>query len=274
MSNEQDLSQEGKKIPEIDLNSEPDSHETGSDEIIELTDVVSEGTDPMQPDTDAPLLLDEEKPDLPRDEPAENVSAGDAGGTNFLSSWPETSEEIESAPPEDDFSALESSDFKFENDSAFETTPAEPFPEQSEERLDDVLADLEEEVSSFEKPEDILASLEKDESEDPGTPLDQPDEFLPAYEKPGKDEESVEDEKPLDALAALDEEDRVDETPDAISQTQDIPGISEEKMKKLLTEVIQETVDKAVRETVSEVTEKVIREAIETLKQSIASSEP
>ena len=265
MSNEQDLSQEGKKIPEIDLNSEPDSHATGSDEIIELTDVVREGTDPMQPDTDAPLLLDEEKPDLPQDEPAESVSAG---GTNFLSSWPEKSEEIEGAPPENDFSTLESSDFKFENNSAFETTPAEPFPEQSEERLDDVLADLEEEVSSFEKPEDILASLEKDEPEDPGTPFEQPDEFLPDYE------ESVEDEKPVDALAALDGEDRVDETPDAISRTLDIPGISEEKMKELLTEVIQETVDKAVRETVSEVTEKVIREAIDTLKQSIASSEP
>ena len=55
--------------------------------------------------------------------------------------------------------------------------------------------------------------------------------------------------------------------------THDIPGISEEKMKELLTEVIQETVDKAVRETVSEVAEKVIREAIDALKQSIASSD-
>ncbi len=254
MSNEQDLSQEGKKIPAFDLNSEPDSHGTGSDEIIDLTDVVREGKDPMQPDTDAPLLLDEEKPDLPRDEPAESVSAG---GTDFLSSWPEKSEEIKGAPPENDFSALESSDFKFENTSAFETTPAEPFPEQSEERLDDVLADLEEEASSFEKPEDILASLEKDEPEDPGTPFERTDEFLPAYEEPDEDEEAGEDEKP-----------------DAISQTQDIPGISEDKMKELLTEVIQETVDKAVRETVSEISEKVIREAIDTLKQSIASSEP
>jgi len=72
--------------------------------------------------------------------------------------------------------------------------------------------------------------------------------------------------------AGLDGNDEADEKPEETAATHDIPGISEERMKELLTEVIQETVDKAVRETVSEVAEKVIQEAIDALKQSIASS--
>jgi len=181
MSNDQDLFQEGKKDPTVDSNSGSGPDEFGSDEIIELTDVVSEGKDPFESDTDAPLLFDEVK-----------------------------------------------SDFKFEDSSAFE------------------------------KPEDILADLEKDEYK--------AEEFHSVYEGPD------EDEKPIDIPADLDGDDEADEKPGS-GITHDIPGISEEKMKELLTEVIQETVDKAVRETVSEVAEKVIREAIDALKQSIASSD-
>lgn len=170
MSNDQDLFQEGKKDPTVDSHPGSDPDEFGSDEIIELTDVVREGKDPFESDTDAPLLLDEEK-----------------------------------------------ADFKFEDSSAFE------------------------------KPEDILADLEKDELEPEEPQIEQTEAFPSGYE-------------------GLDEDDEA-------AVTHDIPGISEERMKELLTEVIQETVDKAVRETVSDVTEKVIQEAIDTLKQSIASSD-
>ena len=183
MSNDQDLFQESKKNPTVDSHPGSDPDEFGSDEIIELTDVVSEGKDPFESDPDAPLLLDEEK-----------------------------------------------ANFKFEDSSAFE------------------------------KPEDILADLEKDELEPEEPQIEQAEAFPSGYE--GLDE----DEKPIDVPAGLDGDDEA-------AVTHDIPGISEEKMKELLTEVIQETVDKAVRETVSEVAEKVIREAIDTLKQSIASSD-
>ena len=267
MSNDQDLSQEGKKAPTVDSHPESDTNEPGSDEIIELTDVVDEGKDPFESDLDAALLLDEEEPDhdpikLPEDITVEGLEppsfAAEKTDPAVVASDTPDSAEMKEAFPGDDFSPLESSDFKFEDSSAFEAADAEPFPAQSQENLDDVLAGLEKEASAFEKPEDILADLEKDE---------------------------LEDEKPIDVPAGpaviasdtlaewtLDGNDKADKKPEETAATRDIPGISEERMKELLTEVIQETVDKAVRETVSEVAEKVIQEAIDALKQSIASS--
>jgi hypothetical protein len=264
MSNDQDLYQEDKKNPEIDSDSESNSQALGSDEIIELTDMVSEGRDPLESDADAPLLLDEERLDHHRDELIDDAASDDIVPLSEVS---EKAEEMKDPVPEDPFSALESSDFKFEDASTFGAVDTETSPEPSQEGLDDVLADLETESSTFEKPEDILADLENDEPEDQETPMEQPDELLSGYE-------SLNDaEKPEDVLASLEEKHKDDEKPVEIAETHDIPGISEEKMKELLAEVIQETVDRAVRETVSEVTEKVIREAIESLKQSIASSE-
>ncbi len=260
MSNDQDLSQEAKKAPTVDLNPLSDPNKPGSDEIIELTDVVSEGKDPLQSDADATLLLNEEKSDHDQIDFTEALTAEGLEPPSFAA---EKTEEIKEAFPENDFSPLESSDFKFETATAFEAADADPFPAQSEEDLDDVLAGLEKDASAFEKPEDILADLEKDEPE--------AEEFPSGYEEPDEDEKP--DEKPIDVPAGLDGSDKTDEKPEEAVVTHDIPGISEEKMKELLTEVIQETVDKAVRETVSEVAEKVIREAIDVLKQSIASSE-
>ena len=264
MSNDQDLYQEEKKGTKF--NSDPESNfgVPGSDEIIELTDVVSEGRDPLESDAGEPLLLDEEKPDH---HPAELTDDVVFEGVDPLSGVSEKTEGMNDPISEDPFSALESSDFKFENSPAFGAFDTEALPEPSHERLDDVLADLQTEASAFEKPEDILADLEKDEPEDQETSMDQPDEFLSGYES------LDEPEKPEDVLACLEEKHKDYEKPEELADTHDIPGISEEKMKALLTEVIQETVDRAVRETVSEVAEKVIREAIEGLKQSIASSE-
>ena len=205
MSNDQDLSQEDKKAPAVDSNPGSDPNVFGSDEIIELTDVVGESKDPLEPDADAPLLLDEEEPDHDQIKLPEDITAEGLEPPSLVT------EEMEEAFPANDFSALESSDFRFENTSAFEAADMEPFPAQSKENLDHV-------------------------------------------------------------LAGLDGNDKADEKPGS-AVTHDIPGISEEKMKELLTEVIQETVDKAVRETVAEVAEKVIREAIDALKQSIASSD-
>ncbi|OQY50971.1 MAG: hypothetical protein B6240_00570 [Desulfobacteraceae bacterium 4572_87] len=264
MSNEQDQYPDGKIGPKINLDPEPDS-----DGIIELTDVVSEGSAPLEPNAEAPLLLDEEKPD---DHQAELTDDAAFGDVDSLSGDLEKAEDIMDPVSEDPFSALESSDFKFENSPAFEAADTESFPEPSEEHLDDFLVDLETETSEFEKPEDILADLEKDEPENQEISMEQPDEFLAAYESLDADESLDKDEKPEDVLACLEEKDKEVEKP-VHAATPDIPGISEERMKALLTEVIQETVDKAVRETVSEVAEKVIREAIEGLKQSIASSE-
>ena len=264
MSNDQDLYQERKKS--LEINSDPESNfgTLGSDEIIELTDVVSEGIDPLESDADAPLLLDEEKPDHHPAELTDDVVFEDM---DPLSEVSEKTEEMIDPNSEDPFSELESSDFKFENSPAFGAVDTEALPESSHERLDDVLADLQTEASALEKPEDILADLEKDEPEHPETSMEQPDEFLSGYESLN------EAEKPEDVPAFPEEKDKDHEKPEELADTHDIPGISEEKMKALLTEVIQETVDRAVRETVSEVAEKVIREAIEGLKQSIASAE-
>jgi len=293
MSNDQDLYQESKKAPTLNPNPESDSDAIDSDDILELTDVVREGKDPLELKADEPLLLDEEKLD-----PEQATLTEDAtpGGMDVVLEDTENPEDIEDASTEDDFSALESSDFKFENEPTFDDAEREPFPEQSEEHLDDVLAGIEEEVSAFEKPEDILADLERDDPEEPQ--LEQAEDFLSGYEEPG------EDEKPPDVPTGL-EKGQDDEEPENAAIPHDIPGISEEKMKGLLTVVIQEavsemaekiiqdtveqtirqsiseiaekvmneTLDKAIRETVSETAEKVIREAIDTLKQSIASSE-
>ena len=284
--------------------------ELGSDEIIELTDVVGEGNDPLEADSakvatsqlrqssydgraagsdaDAPLLLDEEEPDhdpirLPEDITAEGLEppsfAEEKTDPVVVSSATlAESAGMKEAFPGDDFSAMESSDFKFENSSPFEAADTEPFPEKSQENLDNVLAGLEKDASVFEKPEDILADLEKNEPDAEEHQIEQAEEFSSGYEEPD------EDEKPIDVPAGLDGNDKAHpavvatlaesaEKSEETAATHDIPGISEEKMKELLTEVIQETVDKAVRETVSEVAEKVIREAIDALKQSIASSD-
>jgi len=257
MSNDQDSYQEGKKIPMVDPKPESGLQELGSDDIIELTDVVSESKDSFESDADAPLLLDEEKPDASEPQSTEDVSDWDMDSPSAVSEPPEEEKEV---LPENDFSAMESSDFKFEDTSAFEAVDTEPLPEQSRENLDHVLAGLENEAAAFEKPEDILAELEKDDSD--------AEALLSGYDEPG------EDEKPSDMLTDMDEDEKEDEKPDEAVPAPEFPGISEEKMKALLTEVVQETVDRAVRETVAEVAEKVILEAIDALKKSIASSEP
>ncbi|MCP4577559.1 MAG: hypothetical protein GY846_14885 [Deltaproteobacteria bacterium] len=264
MSNDQDLYQEGIKSPKINSDPESNFDLLGSDEIIELTEVVNEGSDPLESDAGEPLLLDEEKPDHHPAEPTDDVTFE---GMDPLSEVSEKAEGTNDPISEDPFSALESSDFKFEDSTPFGTVDTEELPEPSHERLDDVLADLQTEASALEKPEDILSDLEKDEPEDEETLMEQPDEFLSGYESPD------EAEKPEDVPAGLEEKHKDYEKPEELADTHDIPGISEERMKALLTEVIQETIDRAVRKTFSEVAEKVIREAIEGLKQSIASSE-
>jgi len=308
MSNDQDPYQESKKAPTLNTDPESDSDAVDSDGIIELTDVVSEGKDPLESETDEPILLEEEKLD-----PEQATFAADTSpeGMDVASPNAEKPEEMEDVSSEDDFSALESSDFKFENESTFDDADREPFPEQSQEQLDDVLAGIEEAGSSFEKPEDILADLEKDEPEEPV--IEQAEDFFSGYDESAENEEpsdilagleeDQEDEKPSD-VPAEPEKDQEDE-PESAAMPHDILGISEEKMKGLLTGIVQEavsevaekviretveqtvrrsiseiaekvmneTVDKAIRETVSETAEKVIREAIDTLKQSIASSE-
>jgi hypothetical protein len=248
MSNDQDLLQEEKKASSLasDLQSGSDTNE--SDEIIELTDVIRKGKDLGESDMDAPLLLDEEESDLEKGQFIKKAEYAENFGTASKAS--DEMEEIEESFQEDDYSSIESSDFKFDDALAFEAPDTDPFSEPSQKHIDDVLAGLEKEVSVLEKPEDILADFENDD-------------FEP------------------------------DEKPEKTTADHDIRGFSEDKMKALLSEIIQDTVDKtvrktvsevteevlhetvdrAVRETVSEVAEKVIREAIDTLKNSIASSQ-
>ena len=170
---------------------------------------------------------------------------------------------------DDDDSSVESSDFEFDDTLAFEAPDTDQFSEPTQKHMNEVLAGLEREVSGLEKPEDILADLESDK-----------------FESEAYTTES-------DEALAFDGVHPEDEKPEETAATHDIQGVSEEKMKALLAEVIRdtvdetvrntvlevtekvlrETVDRAVRETVSEIAEKVIREAIDTLKNSIASSE-
>ena len=170
---------------------------------------------------------------------------------------------------DDDDSSVESSDFKFDDTLGFEAPDTEQFPEPPRKHIDDVLADLEKEVSGLEKPEDMLAHLEND--------------------KFGSEVSIAESNGALTFDDGQPEDEKSEET----ALTHDFQGFSEERMKSLLAEVIEDTVDKtvrntvsevtakvlretvdrAVRETVSEIAEKVIREAIDTLKNSIASSE-
>jgi len=246
MSNDQDLLQEEKKASSLasDLQSGSDTSE--SDEIIELTDVIRKGKVPSESVMDAPLMLDEEEPDI---EKAQFNEAEDAENFETASKVSAEIEEIEEPFQEDDYSSIESSDFKFDDALLFEAPDTEQFSEPSQKHIDDVLAGLEKGVSDLEKPEDILADFENDD-------------FEP------------------------------DEEPEKTTDDHDVQGFSEDKMKALLAEIIQDTVDKtvrktvsevtekvlhetvdrAVRETVSEVAEKVIREAIDALKNSIASS--
>ena len=170
---------------------------------------------------------------------------------------------------DDDYSSVESSDFEFDDTLAFEAPDTEQFSEPPQKHIDDVLAGLEKEVTDLESPEDILADLENDKFES---------------------EASITES---DGALILDDGQPEDEEPGETTVDYDFQGFSEERMKGLLTEIIQDTVDKSVRNTVSEVTEKVLREtvdravretvsevaekvieeAIDTLKNSIASSE-
>ena len=170
---------------------------------------------------------------------------------------------------DDDDSSVESSDFKFDDALGFEAPDTEQFSEPPRKHIDDVLADLEEEVSGLEKPEDMLAHLENDKF---------------------KAEASITESN---GALTFDDGQPEDEKPEETTLTHDFQGFGEEEVKALLAEVIEDTVDKtvrntvsevtakvlretvdrAVRETVSEIAEKVIREAIDTLKNSIASSE-
>jgi len=114
MSNDQDHSQEGQKDPTVDSIPGSDPDELGSDEIIELTDVVGEGKDPLGSDADAPRLLDEEEPDYDPIKHPEDITAEGLEPLSFSAEKTESAE-MEEAFPGDDFSAMESSDFKFES---------------------------------------------------------------------------------------------------------------------------------------------------------------
>ena len=211
------------------------------DDILELTDVVLEGEMASQSSEDSVFLAPEELDDI-------LIKVGENGMPveKPIESAPEEElEELPEADPEDTPSALESSDFQFEDSQPPEEDHTDLFPETPQENWDDVLSGLEEKGTEAEKPEENLpAGLEK----------------------------AAEIERPDDVLARLGGQNETDEKPEESSVSHDIPGISEEKLKEMLTEIIQETVDKAIRETFSEVAEKVIREAIEGLKEIIDSS--
>ena len=238
MNANQDLFNDIEKVvpAHTDQGSNPDA--PAMDEIIDLIDVVQEAEMAPDPGDGETLYLGPEEPD----DFLVKVTGDDIPEEPTPQSVAE--KEPDDPPEEDAFSALESPDFQFENSPAFEEDDAKPFSEPPHEDLDDVLAGLEKEGTEAESPEDILANFE----------------------------EMDEAEKPDDVPAGLEEKDEIDEKPEERAESLCIPGISEEKMKEILTEVIQDTVDKAIRETVSEVAEKVILEAIEGLKQSIESS--
>ena len=129
MSNDQDLFGEINKTSTMEPNPKSDSETSDLDDILELTDVVREGKDPLELDADAPLLLDVEKLDL-----QEAAVTEDPGDEDIPSVMPEEAEDgtgAEEPDVENDFSALESSDFKFEDNTPLETADTEPFPEQT-----------------------------------------------------------------------------------------------------------------------------------------------
>ena len=88
MSNDQDLFGEVSKTSTMESNPESDSEASDLDDILELTDVVREGKDPLELDADAPLLLDEEKLDL-----QEVAIAEDSGDEDIPSMVPEEAED-------------------------------------------------------------------------------------------------------------------------------------------------------------------------------------
>ncbi len=280
MSNDQDQHQEKKSDPSRDWNQGSDTQ--ASEDIIELTDVVREGKPPQGSDMEEPILLDDEKVDF------KEIPFTEANAPETIDSPSPLSEapgEETTSPEEDEFSPLESSDFKFDSAPTFEAPDTEPLREPSQQQLDDVLAGIEKEAADLEKPEDILAEFDKDRLEPEAPSVEAEQAFQYDDVEPSQSFASGEDEVDETVLA--------DEEPEVASATQDMQGISEEKMKALMTEVIQgtvletvretvseatekvlhETVDRAVRETVSEVAEKVILEAMDALKKSIASSE-
>ena len=258
MNANQDLFNDIEKVAPGRTNRDVAPDTPSIDDIIELTDVIQEGETATE-SSDVPMFLDSEEPDDVPVKITENATPAEA----TLQSVPV--EELNDFPEmdsEDAFSALESSDFEFETAPEFEEDDDKPFPELPHEDLDHVLAGIEKEET--ERPEDLPAGIEEEE-----TNAEKAEDILAGFA------EIDEDEKPDDVLACLEGKETKDEKPADSAFNPDIPGIpgiSEEKMKELLTGIIQETVDKAIRETVSEVAEKVIREAIASLKQSIESS--
>ncbi len=260
MNANQDLFNDIEKVVPVNANRDvaPDTPSMDDiDDIIELTDVIQEGKTTTEP-SDAPMLLDSEKPDDLPVKITENTAPAE---TTAQSSPVEELDDFPEIDSEDAFSALESSDFQFESEPELEEDDEKPFPEPHHEDLDDVLAGLEEEGTNAEKPENILTEIEEDVISDESA-----EDILAGLT------EMDETETPHDVLACLEGKDGKDEIPVDSTVNHDIPGISEEKIKELLTGIIQETVNKAIRETVSEVAEKVIREAIASLKQSIESA--
>jgi histone H3/H4 len=255
MGDDQDLFEESKKSLTVEPNSE-----TESDDILELTDVVREGKDPLQLDADAPLLLDEEKPDPHQEDVTQDAATEDL--FSEMSKKPDIESGIDEPASENDLSPLESSDFKFEDTTPLDVDAeeAEPFPEQSQTQLEDVLAGIEQQTE-FEKPEDILAELEKETPESETPELEQAEDFPSGYEEPD------ESEKPLDVDTPFVEKEAEIEETEEVAATHEVPGMSAEEMKTVLTEITHEALEPAVRETVSEVTEKIIPETVEKAVQ-------
>ncbi len=256
MNANQDLFNDIEKVVPVRANRDvaPDTPSMG--DIIELTDVIQEGETTTEP-SDAPMFLDSEEPD---DFPVKTTENATPAETTVQSLPVEEVDDFPEMDSEDAFSALESSDFEFETAPEFEEDDAKPFSEPLPEDLDHVLAGIEKEETETERHEDLPAGIEEE------TGAERAEDILAGFI------EIDEDEKPHDVLTCLEGKEAKDEKPTDSAVNHDIPGISEEKMKELLTGIIQETVNKAIRETVSEAAEKVIREAIASLKQSIESS--
>jgi hypothetical protein len=78
-------------------------------------------------------------------------------------------------------------------------------------------------------------------------------------------------EEDLDEVMAglMDEEEG--EISEPVTQDEEPPSVSQERLETIITERVTDVVERVVRETVAEVAERVIKEAIESLKHSLES---
>jgi hypothetical protein len=98
--------------------------------------------------------------------------------------------------------------------------------------------------------------------------LEESEEFIEEPERQGPDIQVQASEELIDVVDSPEEE---FESEALSPTTEEIPGISEERIEAIITRVVQDVVERVARETMTTVAEKMIKEAIAALTQSLES---